>query len=318
MALYPSLEDMQVGQLMQAQSASSAPPSYIPAQQHSSYPPLYPPSAGHGPSAPSNDDQLQRTYPALFDMGLNLTPDEITMITNSQVAMPTPSHVLPFDAQPFGAQPTRAHGALVAPVSGGSLGLLRAQVTHGVREVTLCKDQKGKVGLRVQAISKGIFVVLVQKDSPAALVGLRFGDQILQIDGDNVAGYSVDKVHNILKKGPANGVKLAVRDRPFERTITLHKDSTGHIGFTYKAGKINAIVKDSSAARNGVLTDHHLLEVNGQNVVGVPDKQSLKLIEEGGAIITVTIMPSAIYEHIMKHTSTSIVKKLMDHSVPDI
>ena len=49
--------------------------------------------------------------------------------------------------------------------------------------------------------------------------------------------------------------------RPFERTITLHKDSTGHIGFQFSDGEIVSLVKDSSAARNGVLTNHHLLEV---------------------------------------------------------
>ncbi len=57
--------------------------------------------------------------------------------------------------------------------------------------------------------------------------------------------------------------------RPFERTITMQKDSTGHIGFVFKEGRITAIVKDSSAARNGVLTEHQLVEVNGQNVVGM-------------------------------------------------
>ena len=50
-------------------------------------------------------------------------------------------------------------------------------------------------------------------------------------------------------------------DSPFERTLTLHKDSTGHLGFQFKEGKITAIAVDSSAARNGLLIDHNLLEV---------------------------------------------------------
>jgi len=49
----------------------------------------------------------------------------------------------------------------------------------------------------------------------------------------------------------------------------MQKDSAGFIGFIFKDGKIKSLVKDSSAARNGVLTEHHLIEVNGQNVVGV-------------------------------------------------
>ena len=141
---------------------------------------------------------------------------------------------------------------------------------------------------------------------------------MLQIDGENVAGYSVDKVHGMIKKGPANGIRLAVRDRPFERTVTLHKDSAKTTGFVFKTGKITAVVKDSSAARNGLLTDHHLLEVNGQNVVGLGDKDIQAIITEGGDIVTITIMPSFIYEHLIKHTASSLVKKLMDHSVPDL
>ena len=57
--------------------------------------------------------------------------------------------------------------------------------------------------------------------------------------------------------------------RPFERTITLQKDSVGTVGFVFKDNKITAIVKDSSAARNGMLIEHHMVEVNGQNVVGL-------------------------------------------------
>ena len=40
----------------------------------------------------------------------------------------------------------------------------------------------------------GVFVCLVTKGSPAALGGLRFGDQILQVNGENLAGFSSDKV----------------------------------------------------------------------------------------------------------------------------
>ena len=49
----------------------------------------------------------------------------------------------------------------------------------------------------------------------------------------------------------------------------MQKDSAGTIGFVFKENKITHIVKDSSAARNGVLIEHHLVEVDGQNVVGL-------------------------------------------------
>ena len=37
--------------------------------------------------------------------------------------------------------------------------------------------------------------------------------------------------------------------RPFERTIVMQKDSSGHVGFVFKNGKITQIAKDTSAAR---------------------------------------------------------------------
>merc|ERR1711884_890847 len=94
------------------------------------------------------------------------------------------------------AVPTISGGGvsnMVAPISGNSLGLVRAQVSHGVRQVVLCKDKDGKIGLKAKAVNKGVFVCLVARGSPAALGGLRFGDQILQINGENVAGFGENK-----------------------------------------------------------------------------------------------------------------------------
>lgn len=116
-----------------------------------------------------------------------------------------------------------------------------------------------------------------------------------------MAGFSEDKVHKILKKCTETNISMVIRDRPFERTVTMHKDSTGHIGFQFDNGKITAIVKDSSAARNGLLIEHQLLEVNGQNVIAMKDKDITSLIlSDKERIITVTIIPSFIYGHMMK------------------
>jgi len=159
---------------------------------------------------------------------------------------------------------------------------------------------------------------LVTKGSPSAMGGLRFGDQILQINGDNVAGYTESQVHKIFQKASVNNIVLAVRDRPFERTITLHKDSTGHIGFQFKDGEIRAIVVGSSAARNGLLINHNLVEINGQNVVGINDKEISEIIDSAGNVVTITVLPSYVYRHMMKNMSSSLIKKMMDHSIPDM
>lgn len=74
-------------------------------------------------------------------------------------------------------------------------------------------------------------------------------------------------VHKLLKKTGSENISVVIRDRPFERIVVLHKDSMGCVGFQFKNGKITAIVKDSSAARNGLLIDHSIIEIDGQNVV---------------------------------------------------
>lgn len=252
-------------------------------------------------------------YPSLNDfMGMEITPE---MLSINQVALiQSQSGAV---ALPTSGGPGSLYG-MVAPLSSQSSGLAKAQVTHGIRELILCKGADGKVGVRCQAISKGIFVSLVQSGSPAALAGLRFGDQILQINGENVAGYSMDKVHQLFKKAGLNSIRVAVRDRPFERTITMHKDSFGYVGFTYRNGCITSLVKDSSAARNGLLTDHNLLEVNGQNVVGLKDKEIGRIMDGAGSCLTLTIMPQFLYEHMIKNMSSNLLKKSMDHSVPDL
>lgn len=77
----------------------------------------------------------------------------------------------------------------------------------------LCKDGKGQIGLKVSSFNNGIFVSVVVHDSPAAKAGLRFGDQILQINNDFVTGMSVDKVNKIFRSCSVNNINVIVRDR---------------------------------------------------------------------------------------------------------
>lgn len=211
-------------------------------------------------------------------------------------------------------QPLTSTTGAVAPVTGGHQS--HAEIKQGVRQVVGCKDPgSGKIGLSVESISKGVFVSYVESGSIAAKAGLRFGDQIVQINGESVAGWNKKKTIDFLKKADPSQIRFAVRDRPFERTITCVKDSHGHIGFQFKKAKINAIVKDSSAARNGMLTDHFITEIDGQNVVGMSDDKILKVIKSKDRTVTVTVMPEFVYDHMVKHLGSSL-KKHMDHSAP--
>lgn len=302
--LYPTLEDMAVDQMAHAQTAQTAPPVAA-----SSY---YGVTTGPVPGAigwniatnhiEEGHDLHSSLYPTLGQyMGMDL----------STYQAPAP----PTTADPWGAM--REAGPVTSAV--GTVGMKKAEVKQGLREVVLCKDGDGMIGLRVEDINNGIFICFVQAKSPSALAGLRFGDQILQIDGQTVAGWKLSKVHDYLrKKADPKNIRFVIRDRPFDRTITMQKDSAGRIGFVIKDGEVSDIVKDSSAARNGMLTEHAVLEVDGQNVVGMKDKDIGKAIEDAPATVTITIMPGFIYKHMMKHMKGHLVRNKMDHSIPDV
>lgn len=292
MSLYPSLEDMKVDQMAQAQTSFNQ-------QAHQAI-----------TSSQSQPGSVSSLYPSLSEwMGLDLNSTDMSTFYAQQP--PTQSQ----------AVATRSPGTVATPsgpITGNNLGVVRAEIKQGVREIVTCKGNDNKVGVRFEAISKGIFVSFVGANTPAAMSGLRFGDQILQINGQNVAGWSKSKAMDVIKKSDPKRITFAVRDRPFERTITLQKDSAGYVGFVYNKGKITAIGKDTSAARNGLLIDHALLEINGQNVVGIKDKKIGEIIQNVGKTVTITVMPNFVYDHMMKNIASSLVKGSMDHSVPEI
>jgi syntenin-1 len=293
MSLYPSLEDMTVSKMAasQVQKQQSQRPQVTGATA-----PVMVTTGAHGVAVTSG------LYPSLDDyMGLNL----------QHYTPPPQQAVVP-------AQTTAVTPVSSGPVSGvANVGIMRSAIKQGIREVTLCKDAKGKCGVSFHAESKGVFICFVQANSPAAMAGLRFGDQILQANGETVAGWSHDKMCKFIKKASADRIVFAVRDRPFERTITMQKDSSNHVGFAFRDGEIKTIVKDTSAARNGILIDHYLTEVNGQNVIGLKDKQIGDIFSESPRTITITIMPKFVYDHMMKNMGSKL-KKQMDHSIPDV
>jgi len=52
--------------------------------------------------------------------------------------------------------------------------------------------------------------------------------------------------------------------------------------------------------RNGVLIDHYLTEVNGQNVIGLKDKDIGDVFNESPRTLTITFMPAFVYDHMVK------------------
>ena len=47
-------------------------------------------------------------------------------------------------------------------------------------------------------------------------------------------GWSSDQALRVLTQAFGEKITMTIRDRPFERTITLNKDSTGRVNFVFK------------------------------------------------------------------------------------
>lgn len=285
MSLYPSVEDQTVGEMTKAQFQAEA----------------------AGVIAPS--------YAA--DDSMNYMGEAV----NTVAVVPPPyagyQGYTPYQSPPNQVATTNS-ATLAVTQDAGLRNYNKAKINEGVRSATVIPDAHGKVGLKVKSVSKGIFVQAVIKGLPAAFAGLRFGDQILSVNNTVVAGFSTEKAHKLLVSGVKSGrIDLSVRERPFERTIVLKKSTDNHLGFEFKNGQINNIRKDSSAARNGLLTDHMFVEVNGQNVVHMKDKDILKIIAAGGDSVTLTIVPEPMFKIMCKNLGATPLK-MMDHSIPEL
>lgn len=300
-SLYPSLEDFKYDILMNSKHPASNIGTHLRGVGGQTFTNgnLHHINGHHGPSKYAASE-LGSLYPSFNNYMSGFQLDDVHSISAQSSAVSLPGK-----------------SSMKAPLSGYSHAH-KYQPSNTIRPVIICKDSNGKVGLRLAAVQGGVFVVLVYALSPAALGGFKFGDQILEINDIPVAGYSMQRVHDLIKKASPDELRFAVRDRPFERTVTLHKDQNGQVGFINKHGKIISIVKDSSAARNGLLIDHNIIEINAQNIVGLDDTDIRNILENCGDVVILTIVPSKIYETLIKQTNPKLLKKNMDHTAPEI
>lgn len=165
MSLYPSLEDMQVHKIVQAQH--KAVNNHMNTEQmfvgntQNAYQSFGIPAAATASVVDKPNPSAPVLYPGLGDfMGLELT--------NEMIAVNMPEYMRNTTDL---TTTMNATSSMIAPLSNQTVGLKRAHVTNCIREVIVCKAADNKIGLRVKDINNGIFIVLVCKDSPAALVG---------------------------------------------------------------------------------------------------------------------------------------------------
>ncbi|KFD72692.1 hypothetical protein M514_01819 [Trichuris suis] len=311
--LYPTLEDMKIHQYIQARRSSTKSNSSVPSEQREE-------QVEKADADDSPCPWFVQEYTSLYaDSNASETMDcsESSPLLKKANSLSNSLDDCRIAEVPADRRWSTAVD-LECPITGTSKGFHRAVCNSAIREVVCSKDAYGLLGLRIRSVDSGIFIQFVRRDSTAASAGLRFGDQILQVNDEFVTGMDCEDVVNILEKCKSDRIVLAIRDRPFARTVTMHRDNAGAFGFQLYAGRIKHIVPQSSAARNGLLVDHQIIEVNGQNVVGIGNKKLTHMISCCAQTLTVTIMPYSIFEKLIKRLPSGLMRKMMDHSVPNL
>ena len=64
--------------------------------------------------------------------------------------------------------------------------------------------------------------------------------------------------------------------------------------------KTSVVIADTHFKLFMLLIWCFFFQVNGQNVVGLNDKSVQEIIESGGAVVTVTVIPSMLFKHMIK------------------
>lgn len=136
----------------------------------------------------------------------------------------------------------------------------------------------------------GIWLVSqIEVNSPASYAQINFGDQIVSVNGDPLSHKTYDQVR-ILFMNLSSDVDLHIRTRPMCQTYHIIKSDGNKCGFTFLNGSIVHITPDSPAHYSGMPTNHQIIAINQQDVLGWTDIQIIKFIEKLPPQINITLM----------------------------
>lgn len=196
--------------------------------------------------------------------------------------------------------------AIVGP-SGGNVGIgfaIPSNMTQDIIEqlIQYGRVKRGKLGITAQPITpdlvkrfnleqkRGVFIVQVEKDSPAANAGLKPGDILTAIDGRPVK--TVDEVINrlglvrlgqaidlqIVRNNREMAVKATVAELSFGtrllQGVELSEEKTSR-GRRYIA--ISSVEKNSAMAESGLQGGDIILSVNRKAVESIAQLEALAL-----------------------------------------
>lgn len=153
-------------------------------------------------------------------------------------------------------------------------------------------------GIAAHVIKNNAFVMYTRPGSPAFWAGVRFGDEILDVNDAFVYGWNNDQVHEFFRDQPGDRYEIIVRKRPFTRNFTFTCGKCEEIGFQIHEGRIINVYGATEAYEKGLLVNYQIIEINRENVIGVHDPQ-MRFAFRKGKQFSITVMPGLIYEHLM-------------------
>jgi carboxyl-terminal processing protease len=83
------------------------------------------------------------------------------------------------------------------------------------------RSQYYGIGATIQQRYRGVYIIEPFKDTPATRAGLRYGDQIVAIDGQNTEGWSSDRVRDTLRGELGTEVKVTLRRAGLNEPLTI-------------------------------------------------------------------------------------------------
>lgn len=178
-------------------------------------------------------------------------------------------------------------------------------VLHNVTMRRMYSDEK--FGMMLTKVHDSVIVILVRPDSMAARAGMRFGDEILAIDDIPVRNQRArDVATHIVSQDQC---RLTVRKQPHVheyaflasssggRMASLYSRKRSATGIKLNNGVVSAVESGSPAELAGVPTDHVVVAVNNDSVVGLSDKEIKKRLSENtGLVVIVHTIPKETFE----------------------
>ena len=148
------------------------------------------------------------------------------------------------------------------------------------------------VGMTVEAIRRGLRVLTVYENSPAARGGLKPGDVITEVDGDSIAGASSEESTTRIKGPAGTPVRLTVRSKGRERVLTLRRAEVEIpvVASRMRRGVAWVRLASFTSGAHGAVEEavRDLLDKGAEGVV-------LDLRDNGGGLLNEAVLVSSIF-----------------------